>query len=125
MSGLGTDGQNRKGCGLQVVGLESCRQIIMTDSSHESIARYREMIVGKRVEEQSSQNRTMLRCTRDSACAIAQMCRQSAEVEVLTDVANVKDNLLVHKRDSHNCVGLGNMRTFGFNPAEQAGCALT
>ena len=57
-------------------------------------------------------------------CAIVQMCRQSGEVEVLIDVSNVKDNLLIHKRDSHSCIGLRNMRAFGFNHAEQAGYAV-
>ena len=50
---------------------------------------------------------------------------QSMEAEVLTNIANVKDNLLIHKRDSHSCAGLRNRRAFGFNHAEQAGCTLT
>ena len=57
--------------------------------------------------------------------AIVQWHRQSTEVEVLMDIANVKDNLLIHKRDSHSYTGLRNMRAFGFNHAEQASCTLT
>ena len=63
--------------------------------------------------------------TGDSMHAIVQNCGQSMKLEVLTDIANVKDNLLVHKRDSHSCTGLRNMRAFGFNHAEQASCTLT
>ena len=47
------------------------------------------------------------------------------EAEVLTDIANVKDNLLVHKRDLYSCIELRNMRAFGFNHAKQAGCTET
>ena len=83
------------------------------------------MIAGKSTEEWSLQYGTMLRCTGNSVCAIAQTHGQSMEVDVLTDIANVKDKLLVHKRNSHSCMGLGNMRAFGFNNAEQAGHALT
>ena len=92
----------------------------MTDSSCELIVRYVEMIMGKSTEEQSSQNGMMLRCTGNSVCATVQTHRQSVEVEVLMNVANVKDNLLVHKRDSHSCAELGNMRAVGFNHAEQS-----
>ena len=87
--------------------------------------RYVEMIVGKSMEEQSSQNRMMLRCTEDGMCTIVQTCGKSVEAEVLMDVANVKGNLLIHKRGSHSCAGLRNMRACGFNHAEQASCALT
>ena len=92
------------------MGLGSHRQNIMTDSSHELITRYAEMIMGKSTEEWSSQNGIMLRCTGDIA-----------EVEVLI---NVKDSLLIHKRDLHSCTRLRNMRACGFNHAEQASCTL-
>ena len=117
--------QTGRNASCKFVGLGSRRWNIMTDSLSESSMRYVEMIVGKSAEEWSSQNGMMLRCTGDSMCAIAQMCGQSMEAEVLIDVANVKDNLLIHKRDSHSCAGLGSMRAFGFNHAEQASCTLT
>ena len=109
----------------EFAGLGSCRQNIMTDSSSELSMRCTEMIMGKSVEEWSSQNGMMLKCTGDSMCTIVQTCGKSVEAEVLMDVANVKGNLLIHKRGSHSCAGLRNMRACGFNHAEQASCALT
>ena len=113
---------------LWVMGLESCRQNMMMDSLSvgmcELSMRYAEMITGKSTEEQSLQNGRMLRCTGASMHTIVEMCGQSVEVEAITDIANVKDNILVHKRDSHSCVGLRNMRASGFNHAEQVSCMM-
>ena len=68
-----TDG---KRCELWVMGLESHRHNIIMDSSSmwmcKSSTRYTKMITGKSKEKQSSGNRTMLRCTRDSMHAIVQ-----------------------------------------------------